>query len=172
MTRLHRLPPYGVSLAGTLLAAREAVMTPIRPILRSAGVTDQQWRVLRVLGDEGDLDPSTLAACAILHAPSVTRILKELLERGLIERDADEEDGRRSIVRLTSSGFELVQSTAIDTLEVLDTYSQQFGEKRLRALREELVALTLAIGIAPIRGAGKTKAAAVFSRRAKHDPDR
>lgn len=149
MIELPRLPRYRVSLAGTLLAAREAVMTPIRPILRNAGVTEQQWRVLRVLGDEGDLDPSTLAVCALLHPPSVTRILKDLLERELIERDADDRDGRRSIVRLTEAGVALLQSTAADTLDILEIYSQQFGEERLRALRGELVALKQAIATIP-----------------------
>ena len=35
------LTRYSESLAGTLLAAREAVMAPIRPILRDANVTEQ-----------------------------------------------------------------------------------------------------------------------------------
>ena len=68
-------------------------MAPIRPILRDAGVTEQQRRVPRVIDDAGSIDPTALAEQAILFAPSVTRILKELIERGLIVRTQDPEDG-------------------------------------------------------------------------------
>ena len=53
--------------------------------LRDAGVTEQQWRVLRVLIDNTRIDVSALAAAALLRAPSLTRILRELEGRGLID---------------------------------------------------------------------------------------
>ncbi|WP_324089144.1 homoprotocatechuate degradation operon regulator HpaR [Phenylobacterium sp.] len=139
------LLPYRASLAGTLLIARESVMAPIRPILRRAGVTEQQWRVLRVLDDEGELDPSTLANRAVLHAPSVTRILKELLDRKLIDRLPDAKDGRRSLIRLTAGGRRLVQETAKETVVILDAFAKRFGESRVAALRNELAALEEAL---------------------------
>ena len=137
----RRMLPYRVSLAGLLLAARESVMAPIRPYLRDAGVTEQQWRVLRVLADEGPLDLSTLAEHALLHAPSVTRIIKEVADRGLIIRTIDKADKRRSILQLTKSGEDLVFLTSQLTLKVLDSYSARFGAERLGALRQELHAL-------------------------------
>lgn len=142
----RRMLPYRVSLAGLLLAARESVMAPIRPYLRDAGVTEQQWRVLRVLADEGPLDLSTLAEHALLHAPSVTRIIKEVADRGLIIRTIDKADKRRSILQLTKSGEDLVRLTSQLTLKVLDGYSSRFGTQRLAALREELHALIDLIG--------------------------
>lgn len=146
----RRLPPYRVSLAGTLLGAREAVMNPIRPFLRDAGVTEQQWRVLRVLADEPDLDPTGLANQAMLYAPSVTRILKELVDRDLLLRSADPDDRRRSTLRLTAAGQLLVDRTASHTLEILRAYDARFGSDRLSALRQELLALTEAIADCPI----------------------
>lgn len=134
----RRLLPYRNSLAGTLLAAREAVMAPIRPFLRAAGVTEQQWRVLRVLADEEHIDPSRLAEAALLHAPSVTRILKELVDRALIERRQDPVDGRRSILALTAQGKELVARTAQHTLAMIDQFDGRFGEERIARLRAEL----------------------------------
>ena len=38
------------NLPRLLLQAREAVMAHTRPSLREHGLSDQQWRVLRVLG--------------------------------------------------------------------------------------------------------------------------
>ena len=141
----RRLVPYQVSLAGTLLGAREAVMLPIRPFLRAAGITEQQWRVLRVLSDERQLDTSTLAARAMLHAPSVTRIVKELVDRELIVRTTDPQDARRSILALTHSGENLVGRTSEQTLAILDRYAERFGADRLAALQAELRALRQSI---------------------------
>jgi len=138
----RKLPPYRQSVAGSLLAARESVMTPIRPILRQAGITEQQWRVLRVLIDEGAIDPSQLAASAILLPPSVTRILRELLERGLIDRILDPTDGRRSIVSISAPGRKIFEHTAEQTLRILEVYENGFGADRLRHLVAELDALT------------------------------
>lgn len=145
VARRHMLP-YRISLAGSLLAAREAVMAPIRPHLRDAGVTEQQWRVLRVLSDEGPLDFKTLADRALLHAPSVTRIIKEMVDRGLILRIIDDADKRRSILSLTRSGRDLVLVTAQHTMDVLDSFAARFGVDRLTALRTELQAFADLIG--------------------------
>jgi homoprotocatechuate degradation regulator HpaR len=131
-------PPYRLSLAGTLLAAREAVMSPIRPVLRDAGLTEQQWRVLRVLVDQGDTDASGLAQAGILHAPSVTRILKDLIDRGLVVRTPDAEDGRRSIIAATDQGRLLLEATAQKTSVILQGYADSFGPERLAALQFEL----------------------------------
>lgn len=139
------LQPYPVSLAGSLLAARESVMAPIRPVLRGAGVTEQQWRVLRVLADADSLDASGIARQALLYAPTVTRILKELADRGLIERRADEGDARRSVITITDKGRELVVDTAAQTVRLLKAYGEAFGEDRLEAFKKEAQALSEAL---------------------------
>ena len=136
----RRLLPYTQSLAGTLLAAREAVMSPIRAELRRVGVTEQQWRVLRVLNEEPVMDAVRIAQAALLHAPSVTRILKELDERRLIERTTDARDARRLQVSITASGKALIEQTASHTLVHLDSYAAAFGRERLDSLRDELTA--------------------------------
>ena len=141
----RKLLPYRQSLAGTLLSAREAVMAPIRPVLRDAGITEQQWRVLRVLADEGATEPSRLAESALLLGPSVSRIMRELLERGLIRRDVDPSDGRRSIVMISVRGRGLVRKAARHTLNLLDQYGDRFGVERLQNLVVEMQALTRAI---------------------------
>ena len=121
-------------------------MAPIRPMLREANVTEQQWRVLRVLADHRSLDAQSLASAALLHPPSVTRITKELSQRGLIERRTDPTDGRRSKLAITPAGLQLVKATSRHTLGVLQSYGAAFGEDRLAALRRELAAFTQSIG--------------------------
>jgi homoprotocatechuate degradation regulator HpaR len=145
MTRQEKLLPYRQSLAGTLLAAREAVMAPIRPMLNEAGVTEQQWRVMRVLDGAGPTDLKGLAESALLFGPSLSRIIKDLIDRGLVVREANPNDGRASIVSVTATGSALIEETAHRTLRQLDTYSDKFGEDRLRSLISELRAFTVAI---------------------------
>jgi homoprotocatechuate degradation regulator HpaR len=140
-----KLPPYRQSLAGTLLAAREAVMVPIRPMLAEAEVTEQQWRVLRVLNDSGPIDLKTLAESALLFGPSVTRILKDLVERGLVVRQINPNDGRGAIVSLSDKGRVLIEETAAHTVRQLNIYTKKFGDKRLKTLILELQALISAI---------------------------
>ena len=44
-----------------MLRAREAIMISFRPILAKHGFTEQQWRVLRVLGEKGPSDAGQVA---------------------------------------------------------------------------------------------------------------
>jgi homoprotocatechuate degradation regulator HpaR len=145
MSETTDLPPYPQSLAGTLLAAREAVMAPIRPLLRDAGVTDQQWRVLRVLADGGPLDAGGIAESALLYAPSVTRIVRELVDRGLLSRTTSEHDRRRSVIEITPAGRDLVRKTAERTARMLVAYGETFGADRLDRLVAEAAALAEAL---------------------------
>ncbi|MBT7906778.1 MAG: MarR family transcriptional regulator, partial [Marinovum sp.] len=55
------LPPNSRSLPIALIRAREGVMLPIRQMLSETGITEQQWRVLRVLAEYGVMDAKTLA---------------------------------------------------------------------------------------------------------------
>lgn len=145
MTETADLPPYPRSLAGTLLAAREAVMAPIRPLLREAGVTDQQWRVLRVLADGGPLDAGGIAQSALLYAPSVTRIVRELVERGLLSRAISASDRRRSVIEITPEGRDLVRRTAERTARMLAAYGEAFGAERLDRFVAEAAAVVQAL---------------------------
>lgn len=141
----RRLLPYRKSLAGTLLAAREAVMMPVRVVLRDVEVTEQQWRVLRVLADEGVVEATALASSAMLLAPSLTRILRELEARRLITRTTAKDDGRKSLMAISPRGRSLIEHTAARTLDILDGYAQRFGKARMDALVDELRAFTKAI---------------------------
>ena len=57
------------SLPIALLRAREQVMVPIRAMLAESGVTEQKWRVLRVLEETGEIEPTVIASEACLHLP-------------------------------------------------------------------------------------------------------
>src|SRR5437667_12526243 len=77
---------FSRSLPMSLLRAREAVMRQFRPSLRNHGLTEQQWRILRALTAVDAIEVTELARVAFLLGPSLSRILRDLEARDLIER--------------------------------------------------------------------------------------
>ncbi len=83
--------------------------------LGELGVSFAQYNVLRILGGIGaEGHPRCeIARRMIDRAPDVTRLIDRLESRGLVERDRDPEDGRRSRARITPAGLDVLhQATA------------------------------------------------------------
>ena len=66
------------SLTIALLKARESLMQSFRPMLATHNFTEQQFRVLRVLGEKGPCDAGELAHEACILSPSLSRIINTL----------------------------------------------------------------------------------------------
>lgn len=133
------------SLPMALLRAREAVMARFRPMLAKYDVTEQQWRVLRILKEYGEIDATALAERACILAPSLTRILRSLDERGLIHRQPHAEDGRRSMIRISDTGTELIQSVAPEGQSIYAELERRFGPDQIKTLLDMLEELTVAM---------------------------
>ncbi|HZF15281.1 MAG TPA: homoprotocatechuate degradation operon regulator HpaR [Steroidobacteraceae bacterium] len=133
------------SLPLALMRAREAAMQHFRPHLRTLEVTEQQWRVLRVLHSAGSLDVTTLARRAVLLAPSLTRILKDLERAGFISRRRGAGDRRRQVVMLTARGVRMLADGASGSEAGYRRIARLFGERRLQALFAMLAALEKAL---------------------------
>lgn len=116
-------------------------MGPIRNQLSSAGVTEQQWRVLRVLQEDGPMEPTRIADQACLLLPSLTRMLQKLEEKKLIQRKPDKIDRRRQIVRITPRGSRLIDENLERNLALMEQVRQQMGIERYDALLDLLNAL-------------------------------
>lgn len=102
------MPPTARSLPFALIRAREKVMAPIRKMLASSDVTEQQWRILRTLSEHGPIEATRLADLAALQLPSQTRILRSMEQRGLVARTSNREDKRRQTVRITEPGQAII----------------------------------------------------------------
>lgn len=95
-----------------LLRARESVLAHFRPILTHYGLTEQQWRVMRALSEQEELEPWQICeACQIL-SPSLAGVLARMEDVGLVERRRVPEDQRRVLVRLTEHSQSLVLQIA------------------------------------------------------------
>lgn len=129
------------SLPIALLRARETVMGPVREMLAASGVNEQKWRVLRVLDESGPLDQSLLAERACLQLPSLTRILQAMQDQGLVTRQTDPGDRRRSIVTITEAGLGVIEAHAAQSLALSERLEAAFGRERLDHLLDLLEAL-------------------------------
>lgn len=130
------------TLPMTLLMAREAVMAKFNPMLREHDLSAQQWRVLRILNDTDNLVATDLSERSYLMMPSLSRILKNLETRKLINRAVDAEDQRRAIISITSSGRDLVARLLPHSQSRYDHIEAIIGSEKLRdlqALLEETI---------------------------------
>jgi len=132
------LPSTRRSIPIALIRAREKVMTPIREMLADSGITEQQWRILRVLEEYGAQDASTLADRACLLLPSQTRIVQTLLEKGLVTRQADEKDRRRQTVAITSEGRAIIENKLEDARAIAAHIEEVIGKEKLAQLLDIL----------------------------------
>ena len=103
---------FSRSLPMSLLRAREAVMRQFRPSLRNHGLTEQQWRILRALTAVDTIEVTELARVAFLLGPSLSRILRDLEARDLIERRTAKADLRRGEVSISPKGLKLIEAVA------------------------------------------------------------
>ena len=122
------------SLPMELMKAREAAMARFRPMLRDHGLTEQQWRVIRALADDGVINASELAKKSFLLAPSLTRILQHLESEALIRRTQNSKDNRRAEVSLSAKGKRLFNKVAPSSESLYKTIEDEFGTDRLEEL--------------------------------------
>lgn len=131
-------PSTSRSLPIALLRAREQVMGPIREMLSDVGITEQQWRVLRVLAESGPQEPTRISERACLLLPSLTRILHKLEEKNLILRERDMQDKRRQIVQITAAGEEVIAANLANSIAKLEDIRSRMGPARYDALLDLL----------------------------------
>jgi len=75
-----------------------------------AGITIDQWVVLQVLDKQDGLSQLEIAKATYKDAPTITRIIDLLCEKGLTLRVTDEQDRRRFKIKLTQEGQERIQA--------------------------------------------------------------
>lgn len=132
------LPSTSRSLPIALLRARERVMGPIRGMLSSVGITEQQWRVLRVLQESGPMEPTRIADESCLLLPSLTRILQKLEEREMIRRTPDPHDRRKQVVQIAPAGEDIIQSNLETSARLARDLRDRMGADRYDALLDLL----------------------------------
>ena len=138
---VKRLPSTRRSLPIALMRSREKVMGPIRDMLKVSGITEQQWRVLRVLSESGAQDLTQISVKASLLMPSLSRIIKKLREEGLIVSQTNDEDRRRQIVRIGTKGQKIIDDNLPQAMRIAEELQEHLGLERHEQLLDLLETL-------------------------------
>ena len=124
-----------------MLQAREHVIGYFRPVLNAHGITEQQWRVVRVLLDAGALEPREIGELCRLSSPSLAGVLSRMEELGFVDRKRLAHDQRRVRVSLTPRSRALAARMAPQIEAVYARVERLLGEEFSRHLYEALDAL-------------------------------
>ena len=122
------------SLTIALLRAREALMLSFRPMLAKHNFTEQQWRVLRVLGEKGPCDAGQLATEACILSPSLSRIINTLIENNYITKKEDKLDKRKIILEISDEGKLKLESIKPEYLAILKSIQKRYGEDKINKI--------------------------------------
>jgi DNA-binding MarR family transcriptional regulator len=96
-----------LELALTVKAAQRALEQLTNEAMKPLGVTGPQADAITVIGQAGPLSLKELGELLIAEAGHPSRLVDRLVEAGLVERRAGEEDRRLIELSLTSKGRRL-----------------------------------------------------------------
>ncbi|MGQ0336017.1 homoprotocatechuate degradation operon regulator HpaR [Halomonas elongata] len=128
------------SLTLALLQARESAMGFFRPLLNRYNLTEQQWRVIRMLkqSPKSTLESRELADLACILRPSLTGVLVRLERNGLVRRWKPETDQRRLCVTLTDQGEALFDEMSDEMVRQYKRIQQELGHDNYKMLMQLL----------------------------------
>ena len=132
------------SLTIALLQAREAAMGYFRPIVKRHNLTEQQWRIVRILAENPSMDFHDLAFRACILRPSLTGILTRMERDGLVLRLKPVNDQRKLFVSLTKEGQALYARAQTQVEEAYRLIENEFTPEKMQqltALLGEFIAL-------------------------------
>jgi homoprotocatechuate degradation regulator HpaR len=120
------------NLPHLLLQARETLMGHFRPLLAANGLTEQQWRIVRELVEQGPLEPRQLCESCSISSPSLVGVLARMEDTGFVRRERMAHDQRRVRVSLTPR-------------------SRRIALRLIPQIEQRYEALEIALGLRPIQ---------------------
>jgi len=108
----------------------------IGQVLEPAGVTLQQYNVLRILRGAGPsgLPTLTVGERMVERTPGVTRLVDRMVKKGWVTRSRCTEDRRRVWCRITPSGLNLLDQLEGPVRGCDDSFRDVLDEHELAAL--------------------------------------
>jgi DNA-binding MarR family transcriptional regulator len=131
-------PGFLLNTAGKLLVQR------VSEALKPAGLTVQEFGLMRIISEEGPITQNAFAAKWNIDRTTVTEIVDGLEERGVVIRQKSKTDRRCNQLHLTPSGKKLLARV----LKLVEKANQEFliplKESEWQLVRESLVKLIIA----------------------------
>ncbi len=97
---LEHFLPYRLSVLSNRISSAIA-----REYSERLSLSVTEWRVMAVIGRYPDLSAREVAERTAMDKVAVSRAVASLMSAGRLERDFDDEDRRRSVLRLSKDGL-------------------------------------------------------------------
>ena len=124
-------------VAGALRVSVGMLVRRLRQVQAKGDLTLPETSALARLDRGGPATPGALARQEQISPQSMGATLGALEARGLVERRADPDDGRRAVMSLTEPGLQLLRARRSERTErMAQALSAHFTEPELRQLAE------------------------------------
>ena len=133
-----------------LATLTQAIMRSVASLFEDRyAISLPEWKVLAIIRDKPGLAAVSVARLAHMDTVAVSRAVTKLLDRGLVNRELDSEDRRRSVLDVSAEGRELHDQIAplaskleANLLEELSEEEQRVFAKAIRVLHSKAKVLT------------------------------
>lgn len=156
MDQSERIVPDGMAVWIGVVRTHAAVDRFGRLCLAPLGLSLTDFVVLESLMNVGPMTPSQLSERVGLTRGSITSAVDRLCGKGLVRREPNEGDGRSSLIKLTASGAQAIESA-------WKNHSEEVGQVINSALSPEESAVLLKL-LGRVRRAAKRAGAHRFAR--------
>lgn len=92
-------------------------------------LSKNQPMVIKIIGMEGEMMPSTIGKYTGMEKSSLTRMVDDLEKKGIVSRNTDPDDRRKVLVSLTEKGLEYYNCLNKITAEMADEILKFVDEK-------------------------------------------
>lgn len=94
----------------SILRTSDLLENRLARLLRQYDLTPSQYNAMRIMRGEGEPMPCLEVAVRMIQvAPAITRVVEQLVGRGLVDKQQSSEDRRVFLVELTASGTRLLK---------------------------------------------------------------
>lgn len=131
---LDRFLPYRLSVASNAFSQVIA-----RAYESSHDLSMQEWRVIAVLGDAERLTQQGIVAKTKMDKVTVSRAARSLEDRGIVRREANEDDARSLWLSLTAEGRKIYVKVIPAAVELEREVLRGFTAKEIADLAALLV---------------------------------
>ncbi len=130
MARKHKSPDPLADAVAALQRLADAFARRRGQLARGAGLTEEQWRVLDEIAAE-DFMPSMFARRESKTPAAVSKVIRQLLDRKLVEASIASGDARQRRYALTARGRQTMELVRQDRQRALDRVWSGISEREL-----------------------------------------
>jgi DNA-binding MarR family transcriptional regulator len=108
-------------------------------------LTLSSYTALRILAEQPHLSLAQLARRCYVRPQTLTRMVAQLEERGLVARGAHPESERAVSLRLTDAGMAALHEMSTEVLKISETLNATLGQDSIAAVDEQLRQAAVAV---------------------------